>query len=50
LIRGAPLLAPMLFADIATLGLLALMDPNETVKKAAQGQNFGSLPEQAPGS
>jgi len=28
-IRGAPILAPLLFADIATLGLLVLMDPDE---------------------
>lgn len=31
-IRGAPLLAPLLFADIATLGLLVLMDPDETAR------------------
>ena len=29
-IRGAPLLAPMLFADIATFGLLVLLDSDET--------------------
>lgn len=29
-IRGAPLLAPMLFGDIATFGLLVLLDPDET--------------------
>jgi hypothetical protein len=34
-IRGAPILAPMLFADIATLGLLVLLDPDEMAKKAA---------------
>jgi hypothetical protein len=28
-IRGAPLLAPMLFADIATFGLLVLLDSDE---------------------
>jgi hypothetical protein len=28
-IRGAPFLAPMLFADMGTLGLIALLDPNE---------------------
>jgi preprotein translocase subunit Sss1 len=28
-IRGAPFLAPMLFADMGTLGLLALLDPTE---------------------
>ena len=28
-IRGAPLLAPLLFADIGTLGLIALLDPVE---------------------
>jgi hypothetical protein len=28
-IRGAPFLAPMLFADMGTLGLIALMDPAE---------------------
>jgi hypothetical protein len=31
-IRGAPILAPLLFGDIATLGLLALLDPNEPIK------------------
>ena len=31
-IRGAPILAPLLFADIATLGLLVLLDPDETAK------------------
>jgi hypothetical protein len=28
-IRGAPFLAPMLFADMGALGLLALLDPDE---------------------
>jgi hypothetical protein len=28
-IRGAPFLAPMLFADMGALGLIALMDPSE---------------------
>jgi hypothetical protein len=28
-IRGAPFLAPMLFADMGTLGLIILLDPNE---------------------
>lgn len=28
-IRGAPFLAPMLFADMGTLGLIALLDPQE---------------------
>jgi hypothetical protein len=28
-IRGAPFLAPMLFADMGTLGLIALLDPSE---------------------
>ena len=28
-IRGAPFLAPMLFADMGTLGLIALLDPTE---------------------
>jgi len=28
-IRGAPLLAPLLFADIGTIGLIALLDPVE---------------------
>ena len=32
-IRGAPILAPLLFADIATLGLLVLLDPDETSGK-----------------
>jgi hypothetical protein len=31
-IRGAPMLAPLLFADIATLGLFVLLDPDETSK------------------
>ena len=31
-IRGAPLLAPLLFADIASLGLVVLLDPDETSK------------------
>ncbi len=31
-IRGAPMLAPLLFADIATLGLVVLLDPDETLK------------------
>ena len=31
-IRGAPMLAPLLFADIATLGLVVLLDPDETSK------------------
>ena len=30
-IRGAPILAPLLFADIASLGIVALLDPDETV-------------------
>jgi hypothetical protein len=28
-IRGAPLLAPLLFADLGTLGLIVLLDPSE---------------------
>lgn len=31
-IRGAPLLAPLLFADIGTIGLIALLDPEERSK------------------
>ncbi len=31
-IRGAPILAPLLFADIASIGIVALMDPQEMVK------------------
>jgi hypothetical protein len=31
-IRGAPMLAPLLFTDIATLGLVVLLDPDETSK------------------
>lgn len=31
-IRGAPLLAPMLFGDIATFGLLVLLDSDETAR------------------
>jgi hypothetical protein len=30
-IRGAPFLAPLLFSDMGTLGLLILLDPNEKV-------------------
>jgi hypothetical protein len=29
-IRGAPVLAPLLFADIASLGIVVLLDPDET--------------------
>ncbi len=28
-LRGAPFMAPLLFSDIATIGLLVLLDPNE---------------------
>ncbi len=28
-IRGAPVLAPMLFANMGTLGLIAILDPTE---------------------
>jgi len=31
-IRGAPILAPLLFADIASLGIVVLFDPDETAK------------------
>lgn len=31
-IRGAPFLAPMLFADMGTLGLIALLDPTEPIE------------------
>jgi len=31
-IRGAPILAPLLFADIASLGIVVLLDPDETAK------------------
>lgn len=31
-IRGAPILAPLLFADIASLGIVVLLDPDEKVK------------------
>lgn len=30
-LRGAPVLAPLLFADIASIGLLALLDPQERI-------------------
>jgi hypothetical protein len=36
-IHGAPLLAPMLFADMATFGLLVLLDSNEARRRAAHG-------------
>jgi hypothetical protein len=29
MIRGAPVMAPMLFADMGTIGLIALLDPRE---------------------
>jgi len=28
-LRGSPLLAPLLFANVGLMGLLALLDPNE---------------------
>ena len=31
-IRGAPILAPLLFADIASLGIVVLFDPDETAR------------------
>jgi hypothetical protein len=31
-IRGAPFLAPMLFADMGVLGIIILLDPNEELK------------------
>jgi hypothetical protein len=31
-IRGAPILAPLLFADIAGLGIVVLLNPDETAK------------------
>ena len=31
-IRGAPILAPLLFADIASLGIVVLLDPDETAR------------------
>jgi len=31
-IRGAPILAPLLYADIAGLGLVVLLDPDETAR------------------
>ena len=37
-LRGAPILAPLLFADIATLGLLVLLDPDERARSAAPAQ------------
>jgi hypothetical protein len=36
-IRGAPILAPLLFADIASLGLIVLFDPDETPKLREHG-------------
>ena len=35
-LRGAPLLAPMVFADMGLLGLLALWDPAKTVQNTHQ--------------
>ncbi len=35
-LRGAPILAPLLFADIATLGLLVLLDPHEQPGRTEQ--------------
>jgi hypothetical protein len=31
-LRGAPFMAPMLFANMGTLGLLVLLDPQEMVR------------------
>ena len=30
-IRGAPFLAPLLFANVGTLGLIVLLDPTEKI-------------------
>ena len=30
-LRGAPVLAPLLFSDIGSIGLLALLDPQERI-------------------
>jgi hypothetical protein len=35
-IHGAPLLAPMLFADIATFGLLVLLDSDEGSRRTPE--------------
>jgi len=32
LIRGAPVMAPMLFADMGAIGLIALLDPREKIE------------------
>ncbi len=32
-LRGAPILAPLLYADMATLGVLVLLDPDERAKR-----------------
>jgi hypothetical protein len=36
-LRGAPFLAPMLFADMGTLGLIVLLDPVEDAQPVAEG-------------
>jgi hypothetical protein len=38
-VRGAPFMAPLLFSDIGTIGLLVLMDPHEKPPKT-QGQDL----------
>jgi len=45
-LRGAPILAPMLFADMGTLGLIALLPMREGRMRATAGK--GAAPEAAP--
>jgi len=45
-LRGAPILAPMLFADMGTLGLIALLPMREARMRATAGK--GTAPEAAP--
>ncbi len=35
-IRGAPFLAPMLFADMGMIGLVVLLNPNERKEEASE--------------
>jgi len=39
-LRGAPFLAPMLFANMGTLGLIALLDPREDLRADPERSGF----------
>jgi hypothetical protein len=40
-VRGAPFLAPMLFADMGALGLIILLDPKERSEEKPDSEYFG---------